>query len=372
MRLSLRQLNRATLARQMLLGRQSMPIVCAVRRVLAVQAQEPASPYVALWNRLHDFDPVGLDMTFGSLEVVRAPLLRLTLHAVAADDLPVVRPAMRPALRAAALLDRRFTSTGLSVADADRLADDLVAFAAVPRTREEILAHLGPSLPPGVWRALRLTAPLVRAPGEQAWSFDRAGRFVTRPDDGPDLDPDAATQRLIVRYLQAFGPASPQDFAQFTMLRRVHTRAAWDRVREDLVTLEDPRGTTLFDLPDGPLSDGDVPAPPRLLPMWDSVLLAYADRGRVLPDAYRAHVIRRNGDVLPSVLVDGFVAGAWRHADAGIEVASFHALGDEVWDDLAREARGLSSLLNPRDGGAYGRFGHWWATLPAVQSVRVA
>lgn len=372
MRPSLRQLNRATLARQMLLERQRMPVVDAVRRLLAVQAQEPASPYVALWNRLHDFDPAGLDTAFGSLEVVRAPLLRLTLHAVAADDLPVVRLAMRPALRAAALLDRRFTSSGLSVADADRLADDLVAFAAVPRTREEILAHLGPGLPPGVWRALRLIAPLIRAPDEQPWSFERAGRFVARPDDGPDLDPDAATQRLIVRYLRAFGPASPRDFAQFTMLRRAHTRAAWDRVRADLVTMQDPRGTTLFDLPDRPLPDGDVPAPPRLLPMWDAVLLAYADRGRVLPDAVRAHLIRRNGDVLPAVLVDGFAAGAWRHVDGGIEVASFQALDDEVWDGLVREARALSSLLNPRDGGTYGRFGHWWATLPIVQSVRVA
>jgi hypothetical protein len=132
-----------------------------------------------------------------------------------------------------------------------------------------------------------------------------------------------------------------------------------------------PDGKVLYDVPDAPLPDDDAPAPPRLLPMWDSVLLAHADRGRVLPEPYRGLVIRRNGDVLPTVLVDGFVAGVWRLVDGGVEVTAFHALDDDAWDGIEREARALRALLMGRDPEAFGRFGHWWAKgLPGAQ-VRV-
>jgi hypothetical protein len=216
-----------------------------------------------------------------------------------------------------------------------------------------------------------MIAPLVHAPGDGPWSFDRTARLVARPDEEPALDREEATIRLIRRYLKAFGPASSRDFAQFAMLRQSDTRSAWDRVRDDLVTLEGPTGATLYDLPEATLPEEDVAAPPRLLPMWDSVLLAYADRGRVLPEDYRRHVIRRNGDVLPAVLVNGTVAGTWRHVDGGIEVAAFHALVDEAWDGLAAEARQLLAFLAGRDDAVYARFAHWWSEIPAAKVVRL-
>ncbi|MYW29902.1 crosslink repair DNA glycosylase YcaQ family protein, partial [Streptomyces sp. SID2119] len=116
--------------------------------------------------------------------------------------------------------------------------------------------------------------------------------------------------------------------------------------------------------------DGAEPAPPRLMAMWDSVLLAYADRGRVLPEAYRRTVIRANGDVLPTLLVDGYVAGVWRPVAGGIEATAFHPLAEEVWEGLAAEARSLVGFLAGREPEVYRRYGHWWSRLPDA-AVRV-
>ncbi|MDF1522475.1 MAG: winged helix DNA-binding domain-containing protein [Trueperaceae bacterium] len=375
MRLTDRQLNRASLARQLLLERERLPVVDAVRRVLALQAQEPASPYLALWNRVRDFDPVELDDAFRTFAVVKATLVRLTLHAVAAEDRAPFHAAMRPTLRAAGLYDERFRTTGLTPTDADALVLSLVAFAHRPRDRvaiEAMLAeHLGAPPEPGLWRGLRLVAPLVHAPNAGPWAFGATPSYVAAPASPSPTDEARARTELIRRYLAAFGPATPRDFARYARLRQTEVRPAFEALSDVLVVRPGPGGATLYDVPDAPLPDGDAPAPPRLLPMWDSVLLAYADRGRVLPEPYRARVIRRNGDVLPTVLVDGYVAGVWRPVDGGVEVTAFHALDDDAWDGVEREARVLRSLLAERDPQAYGRFGHWWAKgLPSAQ-VRV-
>lgn len=371
MPLTHRQLNRATLARQLLLERERLPVVDAVRRILALQAQEPASPYVALWSRLHDFDPQELDDAFRTFAVVKATLMRITLHAVAAEDRAPFHAAMRPTLRAAGLHDERFRATGLAPVDADALVPPLVAFAHRPRDRaaiEAMLANrLGATPEPGLWRALRMIAPLVHAPKAAPWAFDRAAAYLAAPAAPASTDEATSRRDLLHRYLAAFGPATPQDFARFALLRQSEVRPAFEAMADVLVTRPGPDGT-VYDLPDAPLPDDDAPAPPRLLPMWDSVLLAHADRGRVLPEPYRATVIRRNGDVLPTVLVDGHVAGVWRPVDGGLEVTAFHALDADAWDGIEREARALRPLLEERDPQVYGRFGHWWTKgLPTAQ-----
>ena len=369
-----RQLNRATLARQLLLARERLPVVDAVRRVLALQAQEPASPYLALWNRVIDFEPAELDDAFRTFAVVKASLMRLTLHAVAAEDRAPFLTAMSPTLRAAGLYDERFRATGLTVGDADDLVPMLVAFADRPRDRATIEAmlteRLGAPSEPGLWRALRMMAPLVHAPMVGPWSFGRAPSFVAVPAATP-MDEAASLQDLVRRYLAAFGPATRQDFARFAMLRQAEVVPAFDGLQDELVAYEGPKRATYFDLPGGVLPDDDAPAPPRLLPMWDSVLLAHADRGRLIPDAYRQEVIRRNGDVLPVVLVDGFAAGVWRLLDHGVEVTAFHGLDGDAWDGIEHEARGLRPLLEERDPRVYGRFGHWWRKGLAGAQVRV-
>ena len=349
-------------------------MVDAVRRLVALQAQEPASPYLALWNRLRDFDPTELDAAFGSYAVVKAPLMRITLHAVAAEDHAVLHEAMRPTLRAARLNDGRFRSSGLSVDDADALIPHLVAFARRPRSKDEIEAllaeRLGAAPEPGVWWALRTVAPLVHAATGGDWSFGRTPSYVAAPDSQGAGDPTESTQQLVLRYLEAFGPASRSDFAQFALLRQSQVRPALDALAGTIEERQGPDGETLYDVSGAPLPDGDVPAPPRLLAMWDSVLLAHKDRSRFIPPAYRPHVIRRNGDVLPTVLVDGFVCGVWRPVDGGIEVTALHALPEETWEGIEREARALLALLAERGGAVYGRYGHWWQRLQPAE-VRV-
>ncbi|MEV6155907.1 winged helix DNA-binding domain-containing protein [Nonomuraea sp. NPDC052129] len=371
MRLTARQLNRATLARQLLLRREPLTVADAVRRLVALQAQEAPSPYVALWNRLTDFDAKELDVAFADREVVKATLLRITLHAVHAEDYPYFHTAMRRTVRAARLGHSRFTSSGLTIADADALLPHLAEFVASPRTSAEIEGFLKDRYGEpkrGAWWALRTFAPLHHAPTGGPWSFGARSSFLDAgTTSGPESE-DKSVQRLVLRYLQAFGPATVPDMAQFTLLKRSVLRPAVRALAGQVEELEGPDGAALFDVPGAPLPAEDTAAPPRLLPMWDSVLLAYSDRSRVIPPEYRPIVIRRNGDVLPTLLVDGFVAGVWRPVQGGIEATAFHRLDEEVWKGLAAEAEALAAFLADRGTTVYRRYGHWWAKqLPSAE-----
>ncbi|MEO1063112.1 MAG: winged helix DNA-binding domain-containing protein [Actinomycetota bacterium] len=368
MAVTARALNRATLDRQLLLRRRDLGVVEAVRRVGGLQAQEPASPYLALWNRVEGFDAAELDAAFADGRVLKGSLMRLTLHAVAADDHPPLRAAMLPLLRAAGLNDRRFRDTGLSVERADELIDRLADAARDdPVTRadlEPIIAEaLGRPGEAGLWRAIRFVAPFVHAVTGGPWSFGRTPAFTTVPD-GPEPTAEEGLRHLVRRYLAAFGPASVADIGQFTLQKRPPIRAALDVLSDELVRLEAEDGAELVDLAGVALPDADVAAPARLLPMWDSTLLAYADRSRVLPEAIRGDVIRRNGDVLPTVLVDGYVRGVWRPVEGGIEVTPFEPIDDAGWSELEAEATALRSLLDHRDPTTYARFDRWWERLP--------
>ena len=377
MKITARTLNRATLARQLLLRREPLDADAAVKRVVALQAQHPASPYIALWNRLTGFDPAGLDAALASRTVVRATLMRVTMHAVHAADYPAFREAMEPTLRASRLGDRRFTASGLTAADADALIPELLDFACQHRTSAECLAwleqRLGGPVELTAWRMLRQYAPLWHAPGEEPWSFGMKRSYVA-PRTRPVLtEPDVcarALRTLIRRYLEGFGPASVADIARFTMIKRSRATATVRALAGELEQLEGPDGTVLYDIPGASRPDEDTPAPPRLMAMWDSILLAYADHGRVFPAGYRAHVTRVNGDVLPTLLVDGYVAGVWRPAGEGtrgaIEAAAFHPLPARTWEGLAAEADALTALLADREPDVYRRYGNWWAKLPGA------
>jgi winged helix DNA-binding protein len=373
-KLTARQLNRATLGRQLLLRRESLDVVEAVHRVVALQAQEPASAYLALWNRLADFDPVALDRAFADHSVVKAQLMRITLHAVDATDYPFFHEAMQPSLRAARLNDQRFRRTGLTPADADALLPEVLAFAAQPRTNAEAEAwvdeRLGVLPKPSVWWAFRQFGPLVHAPTGGPWSFGSRPSYVAARDQQRSGDEAASIQWLVRRYLEGFGPASLQDIAQFSTIYRPPVRDAITAMADSLERFEGPDGTVLFDVPGGLLPHEDSPAPPRLMAMWDSVLLAYTGRTRVIPADYRGLVIRNNGDVLPALLVDGYVAGVWRPVDGGIEATAFHRLPDEAWEGLEAEARGLMAFLADREPTVYRRYARWWTKLPGAE-VRV-
>ena len=368
-----RGLNRATLARQLLLRREPLSPAEGLRRVGALQAQEPASPYLALWARLVAFDPADLDDAFVRGDVVRASLMRLTLHAVHAEDYPAFHAAMTPSLRASRLRDRRFTESGLSTDDVDRLLPDLRRFLATPRTIDEIEELVEDRLgerEPRAWWALRTFAPLHHAPTDEPWSFARPASFVAAPTTLDPEDHDRSVQWLVRRYLAAFGPASVRDIAQFTMLRTPILAKALEALSAEVHDVEAPDGSKLFDVPGAPRPPDDTHAPARLLPMWDSTLLAYTDRSRIIPPDIRPLVIRRNGDVLPAVLVDGYVAGTWRAIDGGVEIATFRRIDESTWAELAEEASGLTWVLAARDPDVYRRYARWWGKLTPEQVRR--
>ncbi|MGW4892630.1 winged helix DNA-binding domain-containing protein [Kitasatospora sp. NPDC004240] len=379
MTITAKELNRATLARQLLLGRERLDVGRALRRVVAVQAQQPASPYLALWNRIEGFDPADLDAALADRSAVRSTLMRITLHLVHADDYRAFREAVEPTLRGSRIGDPRFTASGLTPDDARALLPELLAYADRPRAAAELgdwlERRLGAPVPVAAQRLLRQYAPLWHAPTGGPWSYGTRTSYVVA-DPEPELTAEAAAgalPTLIRRYLEGFGPASVADMAQFALVQRARVRTAVESLADGLERLEGPDGTVLYDLPGAPRPDGDTPAPPRLMAMWDSVLLAHADRGRLTPPAYRKSVTRVNGDVLPTLLVDGLVAGVWRVVDGGIEATAFHPLPEAAWEGLAAEAGSLAALLADRDPAAYRRYDHWWAKgVPAAETRLLA
>ncbi|WP_369144307.1 winged helix DNA-binding domain-containing protein [Streptomyces sp. R44] len=371
-----RALNRSTLHRQSLLERAPVGVADAVRRVVGLQAQHPGSPYVALWNRVAGFDPDRLDGAVSGFELVRSTLMRLTLHLVHAEDYRAFREGMEPTLRGSRLHDPRFTKAGFTAADADALLPGLLAYAGSARTGAELKEHIeagrGGPVENVVWRMVRQYAPLWHAPTGPPWSFGTAQAFVTASELPVLRDPEASAAglaALVRRYLEGFGPASVPDMAQFTTAPRGLVREAVKALEGGLDRLVGPDGTVLYDVPGAVRPDEDVPAPPRLMAMWDNVLLAYADRSRVIPPEYRKHVIRVNGDTLPTLLVDGYVAGVWRPVEGGIEASAFHPLPAGVWEALAAEAESFGRLIAARDPHVYRRYDHWWVKgLPTVES----
>lgn len=371
MEITAQELNRATLGRQLLLGREAMEPGEAVRRVVALQAQHAASPYLALWNRVAGFDPAGLDAAFARGTVVKATLLRITLHAVHADDYQVFREAMQQTLYASRL-GYRFAEAGLTPADGEALVPELLDFAGRPRTAVELQEWLerrvGSEKKAGAWWGLKAYAPLLHVPTGGPWSFGPRASFTaarTGPVPRGRVTVVESLRQLVLRHLRAFGPASVADVAQFAMVPRQPVRQALRALPDAVEQLRGPDGTVLYDVPGAPRPPAGTPAPPRLMAMWDSVLLAHADRSRVIPPAYRRLVIRVNGDVLPTLLVDGRVAGVWRAVDGGIEATAFHDLPPAAWDGLAAEAESLRRLLSGREPEVYRRHHHWWPKLPA-------
>jgi hypothetical protein len=303
--LSLRELNRALLARQLLLERRKLSVQAAVEWICAIQAQWPQSPYIALWTRLIGFRKEQLTRALEEKRVVKSQLFRITLHITSARDYPYYAAVWLPAARD--------TTPGVTTKELDELSR-LVQKAATkgPVTQAEVEELAAEGMRGFRWRT-RTLAPLLHLPPSGTWShYGRVELRAMQAHLGVELPArEDGAEHLVKRYLAAFGPATQQDLLRFAGVRVGDLRAGLDRL--DLRTFRDDRGRVLLDLPRAPLPDGDTPAPVRFLPKWDSSLLAYAppERTRILPEKYRPTVIRKNGDVIPTVLVDGFVAAGW-------------------------------------------------------------
>ena len=302
--LLLRELNRTLLDRQLLLERRKLGVQQAVEKLCAIQAQWPQSPYIALWTRLIGFRKEQLTRALEQHKVVRSTLFRITLHITSARDYPYYAAAVLPAARE--------TTPRVTPQQLEELSRRVRAAAMkAPLTHEQVEAIAVDEMG-GRWRTRTLT-PLVHLPPGGTWSH--YGRVELRAMEavlGVELPPrEDGAERLVRRYLTAFGPATQQDLLRFGGLRVGDVRAGLERV--ELRRFQDERGRVLLDVPGAPIRDGDTSVPVRFLPKWDSSILAYAppERRRILPEKFRSTVIGKNGDVAPTVLVDGFVAATW-------------------------------------------------------------
>jgi hypothetical protein len=332
-----RELNRALLARQLLLERARVPVPRAVERLCALQAQYPPSPYVALWSRLEGFEAAGLTRALEQGKVVWGTMLRGTLHIVSARDYPAVAGAWFP--RARVLAERRG-------------GDPDAAQAVLPseaRPTSELRALVGEALGTDERMRIGLTLralPLVRQPGTGRWAQSRGlPAELWRGDVLPEAE---ATERLVRSALAAFGPLTRKDLAHFTYLPVAQHDAALERARR--VQRDD--GPDLFDLPRAARPPAKTPAPVRFLHAFDSALLAHDDHARIVPPEYEERIYRaENITMFATFLLDGFVAGSWKLEEtrrrATLVLDPFERIPARVRREVVAEAGGLVRFLAP-------------------------
>lgn len=335
--LTLRELNRATLARQLLLERKRLAPARVIEHLVGMQAQSAQAPYVGIWTRTASFRRASLERLLARGEIVRATAMRQTLHLIARRDYGLVRAAMST------------MSFPWEAASAKALAPSIRALASNGGvTATEAYAYLEREHGLGgrearyAWRYGRLAGHVVHHHEDALWSASQSGRFVAIDEPEPH-DPVEARAELLRRYLAAFGPATRRDMTAWSMQHAPEIARALERL--ELRRFRDEQGRELLDLPRAPLPDPDAPAPVRLLPKWDNVLLSFADRTRVLPEPYRRVVIKQNGDVAQTFLVDGFVAGTWRVEDGRVVAEPFEPLAAAAKRELADEAERLEAFL---------------------------
>ena len=334
--LTRRELNRALLARQLLLERKPLPLPRAVERMGGIQAQYAPSAYIGVWSRVEGFEREALTRALERRSLVQATVLRGTIHVVSRRDfwpwraavragderwLRRVRPWATPArTRAANLKLRR------ALADGPRRADDLIA--AVGKE---------------TW--LAATVDLVRVPPSGTWERRRADLYALAADwvGTDDADEEAGRELLVRRYLAAFGPATVADIRSWSRLDRDETERALERMGPN--TFRDEDGKLLMDLPRAPLPDAETAAPPRFLPTWDAVLLVHARRTGLLPEEFRPRIFNTK---LPfsmhTFLLDGAVAGAWRFEGGRVELQPFRKLTRAEREALEPEREALAAF----------------------------
>ncbi|WP_018657024.1 winged helix DNA-binding domain-containing protein [Actinomadura flavalba] len=347
-----RLLNRATLARQGLLTRERVPAAEAVARFGGLQAQEPKPPFVGLWSRLDGFVPGDLHTALHAFTVVRSTMMRGTLHLVTASDHLAWRPLLQPVLDAGL----RALGTRAEGLDLDAVLPVARDVFREPRTFTEARALLAAEFPAAHERALgfaaRMCVPLVMVPEDGRWGYPRVARFTLAERHVAADGPGGSLDALVLRYLEAFGPASVRDAQAWSGLGGLGP--VFDGLRGSLVTLRGPGGRELFDLPDAPRPAADVPAPVRLLPDFDGLVLAHDDRTRVIAAEHRPSLTTRNLRVRATFLVDGFVAGTWEAARKGrvasVRLRPFAPLGAGTRKELVNEAAALLRFTDPDAG----------------------
>jgi len=349
--LTLRALNRALLARQMLLARERTTALDAIKQLVGLQAQQARPPFIGLWSRVEGFRREDLTELLTSRKAVRATLMRATLHLMSSDDYLAFRPVLQPML-----------SNGMKSVLQERAnlpLDEIVASAREIFTRQactftELRGCLSKAFPAYDERAMgyavRTSLPLVSTPDSSIWAFSGDPLFTTAECWlGSGLSDSADARSLVLRYLKAFGPATVADVQAWSGMQGL--KPVLDSLRPQLVSWKDSRRREYFDVPDAPRPEEDIPAPPRLIAGFDNLVLAHADRSRIIADEYRQRIVTKNLQVLPTFLVDGFVAGTWKtemtKGTATLTISPFQRLPKATKTQLLEEAESLIRFAEP-------------------------
>jgi hypothetical protein len=340
-----RALNRATLDRQLLLRRHPMPAVQAVAHLAGMQAQAPLSPYAGLWTRLQDFTPEALSNPISERLLLRAHLMRNTVHLLTAQDFLAFRPLYHE------LGERRLRAsfgTRLGGVDLEQVRSRArEALDGRSLTRPElgkVLAEHWPEhTPDALAHAATHLIPLVQVPPRGIWGQHGPAAWALADQwlGQPLAVPPGALDRLVLRYLAAFGPATVNDIQAWSGLTRL--REITDRLAGQLIGL----GGGLLDLPDAPRPDPDVPAPPRFLPEYDNLLLSHADRTRVIPHARPVPLPPGNGCTQGTLLIDGHWNATWKLTKTALEIHPFIPVTPQQADAITEEAARLLTFLAP-------------------------
>ena len=320
----------------MLLERAELPVLGALKHLVALQAQEQWDPYVALWSRLQGFDPHELGGLIESREVVRGTLLRATIHLTTADDFMPLRRLVEPVVARMfyTAFGRRLTENPLYIAG--RVHQLLTE---EPRTRAELrplLLERWPDQPPDSLAAALYLLPVIQVPPRAVWAQGGPARWA--PVDVPLAS--ARPEALVLRYLTAFGPATVMDMQNWSGLTKL--REVFKRLR--LRVLRGDDGRELFDVPDAPLPDPDTPAPVRFLPLYDNVTLGHKDRSRIVPPEAGALFTGTNS-FWSAVLIDGFVRGSWRY-DGEMHLRFADDVTNAERDEVEAEGERLRAFLS--------------------------
>jgi len=345
------ELNRALLARQLLLERARLPIPRALERLGGIQNQYAPNAYIRLWSCLEGFRRDDLTRALERRSVVQASLMRATIHVVSRRDFWPFAVAVRAGHREWWLRVRKPRPDERELEAAAVELRELMATG--PRRHEELVEVAGRS-----WGVVGPWLELVRVPPSGTWEQRRAHLFQTAERwVGPeDVALDDALDHLVRRYLAGFGPAARPDIAQWAGVNVREIAPALERLK--LRGFRDEQGKELLDLPRAPLPDPETPAPVRFLPTWDATLLVHARRTGILPETYRPLVFSaKNPPSVPTFLVDGAVAGKWRvrrtARNATLVVEPFEPLRAAARREVREEGERLIRFVEP-DAPAHG------------------
>lgn len=344
--LSNRALNRATLDRQFLLRRHSLPARQAVERLGGMQAQAPLAPYTGLWTRLKSFAPENLSSLIAERHLLRAHLNRCTVHLLTAQDYLDFRPLFHSPLERVLRANYRQGLVGADLAEVRSRARTLLS--GTPLTRAELGRLLESTWPEADPNSLAYAGsallPVVQIPPRGIWGETGQATFALAEDwlgTPVACDPASdAVDRLVLRCIGAFGPVTVRDIQTWSGLARL--REVTERLAGKLRTFRSEDGAELIDLPDAPRPDPDTPAPVRFLPEYDNLLLSHADRSRVIPHSRPVPLPPGNGSTQGTLLIDGLWNATWKIAkDGALDIHPFIPLSPAISDEIAAEGTRL-------------------------------